>query len=397
MSYDLKDKVAIIGAGCTKFGENFEMSYGDLLVDAAFEAFEEAGVGLKDIEAAWLSTSFPDLGPYKGRWGGDLSEALSLYGIPVTKVANYCGAAGDAIQNAVWALLSGRYNVVMAIGCEKLRDRAPRNSLIHGAVAGQHPLYQKGVTAAGSMSIGVIRRMFEDTSLTREHLAKISVKNHCNGKLNPKAHFQMELTVEQVLKAPMVAYPLTVLDACPTTDGAAAVIMVRKNEAKAFNKDYVLIKGLGFVTDAGWDLPFYDITGRFLGAWSMEKAKNIALEQAGIKNPVEELDFAEVHDAFSWDEILEYEMLGFCKKGEIPRCIDEGIFERDGKLPVNVSGGLLSCGHPVGATGLRMAYELTRHLQGKAGERQIKNARLGMMQNTGGPAGVTAVIVLGAQ
>ena len=397
MDFELKDKVAIVGVGCTKFGEHFDMSYQDLIVDAAYEAFQDAGIGLEDIEAAWLSTAFPDAGVYKGRWGGDLFEALPLHGIPITRVANYCGSAGDALQNAAMALLTGRYKVVLAVGVEKLRDRPPRGSLVHLTINCNHPFYQKGFTAAGTMAISALRH-FHEYGLTRQHLAKISVKNHRNGVLNPKALYRREVDIDTVLNSPMVAYPLTVLDSCPNTDGAAAAVLVRKEDAKAFNKDHVLIKGLGFSCCAAWDLPFYDITYDWLHVKSMTASAQMAYKQAGIKNPLKEIDIAELHDAFSFDEIVEYESMGFCDKGQGGRFVDEGVFERDGELPVNVGGGLLCCGHPVGATGLRMVYELTKQLQGKAGAMQLKEVKIGFAQNTGGAAGgVTAVTILGCQ
>jgi acetyl-CoA C-acetyltransferase len=392
----LKDEIAIIGVGCTKFGENFHLGYGDMVVEAAYEAFEDAQVGPEDIDAAWLGTAFPDAGVWKGRSGMDLAEPLGLFDIPVTRVSNYCATGGDALRNAAMAVLSGEHKIALALGAEKLRDRSPTESLVKMQEETGHPLYQKGLTAPGMFAVYATRH-FEQFGVTREHLAQISVKNHRHAVLNPKAHYRKEISLEFALKSPMVAYPLSVMDSCPTTDGAAAAIICRVEDAKKFNPDYALLKGVGLAVSTGWDLPFYDEDYDFLGFRATQKASARAYEQAGIKNPAEEIDLAEVHDCFSIVELLTYEDLGFCERGKAARLIEEGATTREGRIPVNVSGGLLSCGHPVGATGLRMIYEVTKHVQGKAGDRQIKNARLGLAHNIGGPGAVAIVSIIGAQ
>ncbi|MEE8204942.1 MAG: acetyl-CoA acetyltransferase [Dehalococcoidales bacterium] len=392
----LKDKIAIVGVGCTKFGENFNLGYGDMVVEAAYEAFEDAKVGPEDIDAAWLGTAFPDAGVWKGRSGMDLAEPLGLFDIPITRVSNYCATGGDAMRNAAMALLAGEHNLVLALGVEKLRDRSPTESLVKMQEETGHPLYQKGLTAPGMFAVYATRH-FEQFGVTREHLAQISVKNHRHAVLNPKAHYRKEISLESALKSPMVAYPLSVMDSCPTTDGAAAAILCRREDAKKLNPDYALLKGVGLSVSTGWDLPFYDEEYDFLGFRATQKASARAYEQAGIKNPAKEIDLAEVHDCFSIVELLTYEDLGFCQRGKAAQLIEEGATTREGRIPVNVSGGLLSCGHPVGATGLRMVYEVTKHVQGKVGDRQIKNARLGLAHNIGGPGAVAIVSIIGAQ
>lgn len=395
MTIDIKDKVAVVGTGCTRFAENFEQSYGDLVAEAAFAAFEEAGVDPKDIEAAWLSTAFPDNTVYHGKAGHDLAEPCSLYNIPITRVSNFCASAGDAIQNAAWALVAGRYNVVLVLGVEKLRDRSPQNTILKMMVETLHPFYQKGFTAPGTFAI-YANRMMEMVGLKREHLAKISAKNHRFGVHNPKAQYRQQISVEDILKAPMVAYPLTVLDCCPTTDGAAALVMVRTEDAKSFNKDYTLIKGIGFTCYSGWDSPYFDARNDFLRFKAPKIAAQMAYEQADIKTPLKEIDVAEVHDCFTINEFLTYEALGWCPRvEEVGKYIDDGIFELDGELPVNTSGGLLSCGHPVGATGIRMTYDIIRQLKGTAGGVQVKNAQIGLTENMGGPASIVAIGIYG--
>lgn len=389
-----KDKIAIIGAGCTKFGEHFDKSYNDLAAEAALEAVREAGIGINQIEAAWLGTAFPEAGVWKGKSGMDLSESIGLFNIPITRVSNYCATAGDAFRNACLALLSGEHRIVIALGVEKLRDRSPQESLVKMMIEQGHPFYQKGFTAAGTFATYAVRHMHR-FGLTRKDLALVSVKNHRNAVRNPKAHYRKEITVEFALNSPMIAYPLGLMDCCPTTDGAAAVIMVRQEDAKSFNKDHVLVKGQGLSVSTGWDLPFYQEGYDFVSFRATKTAAQMAYNHAGIKNPFKEINFAEVHDCFSNVELQTYEDLGFCEQGQSCRLIREGITDFDGKLPVNVSGGLLSCGHPVGATGLRMIYELTRQLQGKAGERQLKKADIGLAHNIGGPGAVSSVTILG--
>jgi acetyl-CoA C-acetyltransferase len=392
----LKDKIAIIGVGSTKFGENFELSYSDMVYEAAHEACVEAGIELKSIDAAWLGTAFPDAGVWKGRSGMDLAEPLALFNIPVTRVSNYCATAGDALRNACMALLSGEHRIVLALGVEKLRDRSPRESLVKMMAEHGHPFYQKGFTAAGTFATYATRHMHE-FGVTREDLARVSVKNHKHAVLNPKAHYRKEISLEFALNSPMVAYPLGLMDCCPTTDGAACAILVRTEDAASFNKDYVLIKGQGLSVSMGWDLPFHLPGYDFLSFRATKEAARMAYESAGVKNPAKEIDFAEVHDCFSNVELLTYEDLGFCAQGESKNLIREGATTREGRLPVNVSGGLLSCGHPVGASGLRMIYELTRQIQGKVGERQLEKTRIGLAHNIGGPGAVASVTILGAK
>jgi acetyl-CoA C-acetyltransferase len=282
----------------------------------------------------------------------------------------------------------------MALGVEKLRDRSPRDSLVKMTVETLHPVYQKGFTAAGTFAV-YANRMMAKIGLTREHLAKISAKNHCFGVHNPKAQYRMKMTPEDVLKSPMVVYPLTVMDCCPTTDGAACVIMTRTEDAKALNKDHLLIRGIELRVNEGWDYPYFDADNDFMHFKNLKNATMKLYEAAGIKKPLEEIDCAEVHDCFTINEALSYEGLGFLEKIEdTPGAIDDGFFDAGGKLPVSTSGGLLSCGHPVGATGLRMMYQIKQQLQEKAGGAQVKNARLGLTENMGGPCTVLALSLL---
>ncbi len=390
----MKDKIAIIGAGCTKFGENFDKSYAALASEAALEALEEAGVEPKDIDEAFLGTAFPDAGVYKGRAGMDLAEPMGMFHIPITRVSNYCATGGNALRMGMFALIAGAADLILCVGVEKLRDRSPQDSLVKMMVETGHPLYQKGFTAAGTFAVYATRHMSQ-YGTSEEQLGMISVKNHQHGELNEKAHYRKAIPLEAVLASPPVAYPLKLLDCCPTTDGAAACVICRAEDAGNYTDDYVLVKGQSLMVSTGWDLPFFDTGDQFAGFKSTQEAAKEAYRQAGITDPPNQVDFAEVHDCFSIVELLAYEDLMFCEKGKGGKFIDEGRPYREGNMPVNLSGGLLSCGHPIGATGLRMLYELTRQLSGKAGSRQLPDPKIGVAHNIGGPGAVTSVTVLG--
>ncbi len=388
-----KPDIAIIGVGVTPFGDLFHRSYDDLVRDAAMEAINDAGIRATDIQAAWLSTAFPEIGVFKGRSGMDLAEPLGIFNIPVTRVSNFCASGADAIRNAAHALMANTCDVAMALGVEKLRDRSPNDSIVKMMVELTHPFYQKGFTAAGTFAV-YAKRMMHDFGLTREDIASISVKNHFNGTLNDKAHYRKSCSLDQVLGSPMVADPLTLLDSCPTTDGAACVIMVRSSDVDKSRHKPIYIDGMGLSVSTGWDLPFFDANHDFLSFKATREAARMAYEQAGITNPLDEIDLVEVHDCFSIVELITYEDLGFCKTGEAKDMIRGKATELGGELPVNVSGGLLSCGHPVGATGVRMVVEVANHLRGQAGERQVKNSMRGLTHNIGGPGAIASVIIL---
>ncbi len=389
---NIRDKVAIIGVGATKFGENFTQDYSDMIVEAAYEAFEDANVPPSQIQAAWLGTCFPDSGGYQGNAGASLADALSLYRAPISRVANYCATGTDAFRNACFAVASGVYDIVLVVGAEKMRDVTPRESLVGQLAETGHPVHGKGVTAPGMFAL-IATRYFDCFGIGRETLAKVAMKNHRHGSLNPKAHFQKEITLEQYLKAPMVADPLSLYDCCPQTDGAAAAVICRADLASTFRQEPIYVKGLGLANPVGDGLAF-DPESDFISFQATKEAAQQAYDQAGIKDPFKEIDVAEVHDCFTITELVTYEDLGFCRKGEGPEFIDKGVSSLDGELPVNTSGGLKSCGHPIGASGLRMIGEITDQLRGRAGRRQVKGAKRGLIHNLGGLGAVTSVIVL---
>jgi acetyl-CoA C-acetyltransferase len=379
----MRDTVAVIGVGCTKFGDLFDKSYEDLICDAAFAAYADAGIDPTEIQAAYLGTYLP--GPAGGKAAVSLADALRLYDRPITRLENYCATGTDAFRNACLAIASGTYDIVLVLGAEKLKDRPGRGLPRLG-----HPLLAKGNSAPGLFALAANRYM-HTFGVGRDVLAKVAVKNHYNGARNPKAHLRMEITEERVLQAPIIAWPFGLFDCCPTTDGAAAAIVCKRELAPRFRKDYVLVKGVGMAVTSG--RPYFDPTFDYLGFRSTQQAAQQAYMMAGIQPS--DIDFAEVHDCFTWTELSNMEDLGFCRKGEAPEWVREGRTRLDGDLPINPSGGLKSFGHPIGASGVRMIYECVTQLRGECGERQVRSAELGLAHNVGGPGAVSCVVILG--
>lgn len=423
MAESLKDKVAIIGMGCTQFGELWDKDVDDLMVDAASEALEDARIELKDIQAVWAGTA------NSGVNGNAVSAPLQLQYIPVTRVENACATGIETIRNAAHALAAGVYDLVLALGFEKLKDLG-YPGLHPGKLSDKfHPIYPAGGTGPGRYALAATR-YFQRYGLTsqegKQTIGKISVRSHYSGARNPKAHLRREVTLEQVVNAPMIAWPLGLYDCCGVTDGASAAVLCRTEDVKKFaphrQDDYITIKGIGVSAGPGWGKykEEYDYTH-----WpETEHASRQAYAMAGITNPRKELDIAEIHDCFSIAELIAMESLGFCEKGHAKeQLIDNGatiaphfreavmgkcsateeeinnIPNPDDVLIVNHSGGLKSFGHPVGGSGGREVYEIYKQIQGKAQEpsRQLENVRLGLAHNQGGHPGrfVCAVIIAG--
>ncbi|MBW2062103.1 MAG: acetyl-CoA acetyltransferase [Deltaproteobacteria bacterium] len=390
----IKDEVAIIGMGCSKFGERWDAGTEDLAIEAAYEAFEDAGVEKQDIEACYHAQVMASV---IGVGGTTVADALKLRDIPILRNENWCASGHIALIEACMAVASGAFDLVLAIGVEKLKDTGYPGL---GTGRGMHPVYEARRTSPGSFGL-IAQRYFETYGLSieqgKETLAKIEVKNHDNGSLCPKAHFHNRITVEQVLKAPIVAWPLGLFDCCGNSDGAACAIVTTAAKARDFRSDSVYLKGFGIATDSM--LPHFRPGFSWTSFDSLVKSSHKAYEMAGIKNPREELDVAEVHDCFSITELLIYEDFGFSPRGSAREDVDAGFFTREGGLPVNIDGGLKCFGHPIGASGLRMTYEVYKQLQGKADlpERQIKNPRLGLAHTFGGPPQISAVAILGSE
>jgi acetyl-CoA C-acetyltransferase len=377
--------------GCSKFGERWDVGIPDLIIEAAYEAFEDAKVGPQDIEMCFFAnTNAPN-----NCSGTPVADTLKMHGIPIVRNENFCASGHIALIEACMAVACGICNVAMAIGAEKLKDTGFGGL---GTGRGLSTVRESRRTAPGSFALGAAR-YFAKYALSYEEgkktLAKIAVKNHANGMLAPRAHFHKEITVEDCMKAPIIATPLGIFDCCGNSDGAACAIITRAEMAKSFRDDPVYVKGFGIATDAilPHTRPHFDWTS--FEALRVSSAK--AYDMAGIKNPREEIDLAEVHDCFTVTELLIYEDFGFCPRGKAKENIDAGFFERTGGLPVNVDGGLKCFGHPVGASGIRMTYEIYKQLQYKVDnpKRQIKDAHVGLSHTFGGPPQISAVFIVG--
>jgi len=388
----IKDSVAIIGMGCSKFGERWNMGAGDLAIESAYEAYEDAGIGPGDIEACYVGQMYASV---NGIAGSTVADALKLSNIPVIRNENWCTAGHIALIEAALAVASGMYDVVMAIGVEKLKDTGYPGL---GTGRGMSPVYEARRTAPGSFGL-IATSYFKKYGFSMEQgkeiIGRIAVKNHRNGSMCPKAHFQNKITLETVLKAPIIAYPLGLFDCCGNSDGSACAILTRADHAKKFSDDPIYIKGFGISMDAG--LPHMRPGFGWTSFEALKNSSRKAYEMAGIKDPREEIDVAEVHDCFSITELAIYEDFGFSPRGGAKEDIESGFFELEGGLPVNSDGGLKCFGHPVGASGLRMTYEVYKQLQEKAQlpERQIKNVRRGLSHTFGGPPQLSAVAIFG--
>ncbi|HEY2663608.1 MAG TPA: acetyl-CoA acetyltransferase, partial [Candidatus Binataceae bacterium] len=367
-SNGIKDRVAIIGMGCTKFGEHWDKGPDDLLVDAAYEAYASAGVDPNAVDAYWLGT----MG--SGTSGLLLSEPLKIGYKPVTRVENMCATGSEALRQACYAVASGAYDVAMAIGVEKLKDSGysglvgsvPPNDGTHGSM-----------TAPASFSLlapAYFKKYGLDPEKGKEVLSRIAWKNHRNGAKNPKAQFQKEVPMEVIKNSPKIADPLGIMDCSGVSDGSAAAIVVRAEDAHKFCKNPIYIKALSFVAGPaeGPLSPDYDFT-TFREV--VASAKD-AYAQAGITDARAQISMAEVHDCFTPTELVLYEDLAFSKRGTAWQDVMDGYFDLDGKLPVNPDGGLKSFGHPIGASGLRMMYEMWLQFHGEAGARQIKDPKV---------------------
>jgi len=389
--------VAIVGAGMTRFGKYLDRSMKDLGREAVADALQVAGIEAGGIEAAVVGNAMAGLITGQECIRGQVVlREMGIGGIPVVNTENACASSATAFHIAWLYVASGMYDTVLALGMEKLyhQDKSRSFQAIGSAVdvelmqqiVAQMKTAQASKTREGQGSEpGKSRSMFMDFyaafarahmeryGTTKEQFAKIAVKNHFNGSLNPHAQYRERCTVEEVLESPVVAEPLTRLMCSPIGDGAAAVILTSKDRAPRFTTKPVSVRAsaLGSGKDPEPGVP--DITTR---------VARRAYEVAGI-GP-EDINVAEVHDASAPAELVIYEELGFCKAGEGGKLVDDGVTELTGRLPVNTSGGLLAKGHPVGATGIAQICEVFWQLRGEAGERQVKNAKVGLTENGGG-------------
>jgi acetyl-CoA acetyltransferase len=359
--------VYVAGVGMTRFGKFPSVSVADIGWPAVKAAIDDAGIEGRSIQAAYCGTVFSGM-----MAGQRILARIGLSGIPTTNIENACSSSSTALHQAVIAVRSGMYDVVLVIGVEKLSKFG----------GGTLPLelddweVQQGLVMPALYSMRANRYMGQ-YGLTHEQLALVSVKNRRNGARNMNAQFQEPVTVQQVLASRPIADPLTLLQCCPTGDGAAALIVCAASVAKQRDSKPIKIRASelasGKFTPGFRDMTTPEVTVR--GAAQ-------AYEAAGV-GP-HDIDVAELHDAFSIAELLYYEAFGFCARGEAGRFIESGATEIGGKVAVNPSGGLLSKGHPIGATGAAQIVEIVRQLRGQCGDRQVSNARLGLAHVTGG-------------
>ncbi|MBI2205695.1 MAG: acetyl-CoA acetyltransferase [Candidatus Rokubacteria bacterium] len=394
-SKGIRDRVAIIGMGCTSFGELWGKSVEDMLVESSSDALKSAGVGLDVIDAFWLGTL------YSGQSGLTLSRPLKIAYKPVTRVENFCATGSEAFRNACYAVASGAYDIAMAIGVEKLKDSG-YSGLPGIGMPGDGT--RAGLTAPATFSLlapAYAKKYGVDDPTLKDVMTRIAWKNHKNGALNPRAQFRKEVPKETIARSPLVAGPLGIFDCSGVSDGSAAAIVVRAEDAKKFTDKPLYVKALSFIAGpaAGPLDPDYDYTT----FPEVVASASDAYAQAGIKDPRTELAMAEVHDCFTPTELVLMEDLGFAARGTAWKEVLAGTYDLDGELAVNPDGGLKSFGHPIGASGLRMLFEAWTQLRGEAGERQIasigRGRKLALTHNLGGAPGecVSFVSVVGSE
>jgi len=383
MSTGIKDKVAILGMGCSRFGERWDASPEDLMVEAYNEAMQDAGIEPAQLDAAWFSTHMDDVGV--GRGGTPLGIALRLPNIGVTRVENFCAGGSEAIRAAVYAVAAGACDIALALGVEKLKDTGYGGLPLASVGTFIPQWYPNAVAPANFAQLATAyrRRHGVSADLLKRAIAHVSVKSHANGVKNDKAHLRKAITVEQVLKAPTIAEPLGLFDCCGVSDGAAAVIVTTPEIARSLGKrDLVTFKALQVSVSNGWEMHSNEWDGSYVHTARIAARK--AYQEAGVRNPREEISMTEVHDCFSITELVTMEDLMLSADGGAVGDVLDGVFDADGKIPCQIDGGLKCFGHPIGASGIRMLYEMYLQLQGRAGPRQLANPTLGLTHNLGG-------------
>jgi len=391
-SRGIADRVAIVGMGCTPFGEHWAKSAEDLLIDATTECFDSTpGLAKDDIGAYWLGT----LG--SGQSGLTLSKALAIDYKPVTRVENYCASGSESFRNACYAVASGAYDRVMATGVEKLKDSG-FSGLLRGDPPSDGTASELSMTAPAAFSMidpAYCAKYGVNPDQMRQAMTHVAWKNHVNGVRNPKAQFRKEVSKEKIEGAPIVAGRLGVFDCSGVSDGAACAIIVRAEDALKYTDRPIYVKALSLAAGPAMGAvdPAYDYTTFPEVVHSIQDA----YAQAGVTDPRTEISMAEVHDCFTPTELVLMEDMGFSERGQAWKDILAGDFELAGRLPINPDGGLKSFGHPVGASGLRMLYEAWLQLRGDAGDRQISDPRLALTHNLGGRPGscVSFVSIVG--
>ena len=381
-----KPLAAIVSAGLSKFG-NLEGLYSrEIFAEAAREAFEKCPKldPKRDIKALYvgmMSESYE----HQAHIAPMMLDWVGLLPIPAVRTENACASSGVALRSGILAIMSGMYDIVMVGGAEKMSHLTTTGVTEILAQASDFPFEQwHGISFPGIFALMANAHMYRYKT-TQEQMAMVAVKNHKHGALNPKAHFQKEITIEDVMSSRPVAWPLKLYDCCPRSDGASCLILTKPDIARKFTEAPVYITGSAQAHDT---LSLFERRD-FTTMMAVKLAAQQAYKMAGVKP--KHIDLAEVHDCFTIAEIIAYEDLGFCKPGEGGKLIEIGVTTLDGKLPVNTSGGLKAKGHPVGATGTAQAYEIFLQLTGDAGRRQVDGAEIGLATNVGGSASTATV------
>lgn len=384
MATGIRDKVAILSMGCSRFGERWDAGPEDLMLEAFNEALQASGIEKSQIGAAWLGVCLEENNV--GKTAGPLAQALRLPGIAATRVENACATGSEALRGAAYAIASGAYDFALALGVEKLKDTGYGGLPVRTRGV-NNDLWLPNSTAPGAFaqlaSAYAAKHGINMNDLKRA-MAHVSIKSHDNGSLNPKAHLRNRITEEDVFKAPTIAAPLGLYDCCGVSDGAACAILTTPELARALkpNAEIISIKALDISVSNGEEASFQQWDGASIA--TARRASALAYASANVTNPREQIHMAEVHDCFSITEAVLMEDLGFSQPGRMVNDILDGVFDRQGQLPVQVDGGLKCFGHPIGASGLRMVYEIYQQLLGQAGDRQLQKIDLGLTQNLGG-------------
>ena len=397
MANGIKDKVVILGMGCSKFGERWDCNAQDLMVEAFEEALGDAGIERKQIEAAWLGTAIEE--QHLGKSAVPLAMTLRLPYIPVTRVENYCATGTEALRGAVYAVASGAVDIALALGVEKLKDTGYGGLPQRGRGA-LNDLFWPNISAPGSfaqLAAAYRAKHGADKSDLKRAMAHISVKSHDNGARNPKAHLRNKITEDDVMRAPMIAEPLGLYDCCGVSDGSACAIVTTPDIARGLGKkDLVAVKALQVAVSNGQEVQFDQWDGSYFATTRVAAAR--AYQEAGITKPREQVSLVDVHDCFSVTELVTMEDLQLSPEGAAIRDVLDGFYDAEGSVPCQIDGGLKCFGHPIGASGLRMVYEMYLQLQGRAGARQLKAPTWGVTHNLGGfpSQNVAAISVIGA-
>jgi acetyl-CoA C-acetyltransferase len=399
MASGIRDKVAILGMGCSRFGERWDANAEDLMVEAYTEALTDAGIETGDIDAAWLATALDE--QHVGKSAVPVATALRLPYIPATRVENYCASGTESFRGAVYAVAAGACDIALAIGVEKLKDTG-YGGLPQRARGTVNDLFWPNVSAPGSFaqlaSAYTSKHGINKADLKRA-MGHVSVKSHDNGLLNPKAHLQRKIDMDMVLNAAMVAEPLGLFDCCGVSDGSACAIVTTPEIARSLGKkDLVMVKALQLSVSNGRELQYNDWDGSYFHTTRV--AAERAYKEAGIKDPRKQLSMIEVHDCFSVTELVTMEDLHISEEGRASQDILDGFYDADGQVPCQLDGGLKCFGHPIGATGLRMLYEMYLQMLGRAGARQLKSDPVfGLTHNLGGfpSQNVSSVTIVGRE